>query len=323
MSQQFEQPRQKSSFLARLARPAKSRLIGGIANRTMEWGIAATLMVSVLATIVPAFAQGPAQRKGPGKAVSPREIAFITRCTLQNVDTQWIFDKTPPPGEALQFGRRQIGMFLGGAQGARYSLGFVKCIGELTGTNWRFLSETGRKQLYFGGLVESISDLSGLPIYSSKQGGQKASSEVNYYNPALIRWARQNLIPGPREKIVGLVSYQEIYDKVFSRSARILYRTDRFLREKNPENKGTRFETYLKIYSKGDYAVRTGIRTEFDAVYKDRHLGPDVDPYNYNFSAGHAATFWLRRGMDDTVQEVRALLAAVLRQYDPAELKRP
>lgn len=293
-----------------------------IANRAIEWGIVATVTIAIAATVFPAFAQGPAQRKGVGKAISAREIAFITRCTLQNVDTNWVFDKTPPPGEALQFGRRSIGMFLGGAQSARYSLGFIKCAGELTGTNWRFLAETGRKQLYYGGLVESISDLSGLPIYSPKQGGQKASPEQNYYNPTLIRWARNNLIPEPREKIVGLVSYQEIYDKVFSRAARILHRTDRFLREKSPENKGTRFDTYLKIYSAGDYGVRVGIRGEFDAIYKDRHLGQAVDPYDYNFSAGHAATFWLRRGMDETAQEVRALLAAVLRQYDPAELKR-
>ena len=274
-----------------------------------------------IALAVPLFGQS---RQNPGLQLSARELAFLARCTLSRIDTSWVFEKLSEadPDRGLVFGRRRIGAFLGGAQSARYDLPFFVCAGELAGTNWRYLNEaTDERGLPYGGIAASIADLSGLPLFAERQGSQRFSNETNYYNPEIIRWARTNMIPDPKDTVYGMVSYQQIYDEVFARAFRILHRTDTYLRARHSGSKQSRFEVYLKLYADGDYEERKALRNEFSAVYTDRFLGREKDPYNYYFSAGHAATFWLRRGMDDTADEVRALLAEILQRYDADELK--
>ncbi|MEQ9365191.1 MAG: hypothetical protein RIF32_13165 [Leptospirales bacterium] len=270
---------------------------------------------------VPLFAK-PKLNPG-GLSLSGREIAFLARCTLSRIDTKWIFAQSPDDGPGLVFGRRKIGMFLGGAQAARYDLPFFVCAGELAGTNWRYLNEaTDERGVPYGGIATSMADLSGIPLFAPRQGDQRFSSTANHYNPAIIRWVRLNMIPDPRATVYDIVSYQEIYDEVFARAARILHTTDLYLRETDGAAKTNRFAVYLRIYAAADFDRRKRLRDEFTTVYRDEHLGPEKDPYEYHFSAGHAAAFWLRRGMDGTADEVRKLLREVLRKYDPEALKK-
>lgn len=255
---------------------------------------------------------------GPkGLSLSPREMAFLAQCTLSSIDIDWMFHKTPDDGPGLIFGQRKIGLFLGGAQAVRYDLPIFTCAGKLAGTNWRYLSEaTDERGIPYGGIATSIADLSGIPLYGPRQGDQRHSDDVNYYNPEIIRWARVNAIPDPKDSVYGMVTYQEIYDEVFARAFRILRKTDSYLNQKEPGQAQTRFQTYLKIYENADYQQRKKLRDEFTTVYHDTFLGPENDPYQYYFSAGHAATFWFRRGMDGTAGEVRKLMSEVMRKFD-------
>lgn len=297
--------------------PARSR--GPVFTRRIAAPIAFVLIALLAFLSFPLFSKPVKQTGGAkGLPVSARELAFLAQCTLSRVDTEWMFDKTPDENRGLIFGRRKIGTFLGGAQSVRYDLPFFTCVGELAGTNWRYLNEaTDERGLPYGGIASSIADLSGLPLFAPRQRGQKFSESVNYYNPEIIRWARENMIPDPKASVFGMVTYQEIYDEVFARSARILQTTDAYLQKEDPASGKTRFATYLKKYQQADYESRKSMRGEFAAVYGDKYIGSRADPYEFYFSAGHAATFWMRRGMDGTDGEVRKLLAEVLRRYDP------
>ncbi|MCR9141022.1 MAG: hypothetical protein NXI24_02035 [bacterium] len=282
------------------------------ALRLRTLALPAALALALLIAL-PLF--GRTENNSTGLSISKREMAYLAQCSLSRIDARWVFAEDGP---GLVFGRRKIGVFLGGPNGARYDLPFFTCAGQLAGTNWRYINEaTDERGLPYGGIASSIADLSGIPLYAPRQGNQRYSTKVNYYNPEIIRWARRNMIPPPKDTVFGVVSYQEIYDEIFARAFHVLHATDVYLREKEAESGKDRFMVYLKLYQAKDYAGRLQLRNEFDAVYRDEYLSQEADPYNYYFSAGHAAGFWLRRGMDGTVDEVRALVREILQKYDP------
>lgn len=261
-----------------------------------RWFAFTVVSAGGLITALSLSAQTPARNNEP---ITARERGFLARCVLGKVNTDWVFAET---GDALQFRDKRIRTYLGGSQSIRYDLSIFECIAELTGS-WN--TEEQR-----WGDKSSLADLAGIPLYSARQGGQEHSDEINYYNPELIKWAEKQ-IPDPGETINGIISYQQVYNVMARRNARILVRTYNYLQE------GNRFNEILNRYRAAEYHGRLEIRSEFRNLFGDEFVTEASDPYEFNFHSGHAITFWMRRGMDDTRVDVWRLLSSIMKKYDP------
>ncbi len=239
-----------------------------------------------------------------GSRLAPRELSFLAACMMANVDTNWMFDQNVP--DPLTYRGKAIGLFLGGAQTLRYDVHWFQCMGDLAGTNVRAPLRSDLA-LPYGGYKKALAELADLPLYQARQGSQEHSRDVNYYNPDIIRWAAQNLVPVPTDSVYGVVRYQDIYDRVLRRSARILAKTYVYLQ------KDGRLEKLTQEYAGKQSYDRLAMRERFADIHQDEYTNDD---YDLNFDGGHAATFWFRRRMGGTDDEVWALVSKAMLMYD-------
>jgi len=237
-----------------------------------------------------------AAQSGAGQPLSQREAGFLARCFLEKTNTHWMWNQAGP---MINYRGKGLGEYLGGAQNLRWGPAF-ECLSQLTGSPHQ------------PGVKQSIAALAGMPLYAPRQGTQRHSEEINYYNPELIQWARENLIVAPDTVVADGLKLQEVYNIAFRRNARMLAQTYVCLEKEN------RFAEYLERYREAEIYERHAMRDEFESVsFQDEFGSPEQDEWNYNFDPGHAATFWMRRGLDETHDETWELVSAVLQAYDP------
>ncbi len=281
----------------------------------------------------------------PGKPLGPVRLLVLTTCMLPKLSDNWLVDGRI--ADPIRFQGKPIGLFLGGAQTVAYDVNFFECAGELSGTNDREayarqlqreanpvssdddlerdengdINRQRERRLPYGGYREAIAELAGLPLYLPQPAYSRSlipGEEANYYNPDLIRWAGANLVPDPGEPIAENLLYQTVYDRVLRRSARILARSYVVLhREGEAEDISSgysraAFEQHAEAYGKGDFEVRFGFRDRFTGSCPDEYTTDEL-----YFNCGHGATFWLRRSLDGTDDEVWQIVVDVLKRYDP------
>jgi hypothetical protein len=204
-------------------------------------------------------------------------------------------------------GQSRLGVYVGGFQTLRHDLGIAECIGRITRTH---------KRSFFD--LKPLADLAGIPIYAPRQGSDHHSDKVNYYNPEFIKWATANLIPDPNAQIFN-ITYQQVYNVVFARFIRITTQVYKYLQQEG------RFALYLDRYKNADFRQRKQIRSEFRKLIEDEYIKNLYGLPDYHYHAGHAVTFWMRRGMDDTHLLVWQYIETLLAKYDPqflAELQK-
>ncbi|MCB1139600.1 MAG: hypothetical protein KDK23_12625 [Leptospiraceae bacterium] len=235
--------------------------------------------------------------------LNQRELAFLFRCALLKEDPEWMW---ATKDDNIQVGEKILGEFLGGAQHIRYS-GLPECI-----NTYASYASSEAPDIFSG-----LSSLSGIPVYQDKQGEQHFREDINYYNPKLIVWLR-NLIPEPSITFAPGTDFQRLYDVSLKRNARIL--AFAYLEMKN---KG-KYKELLQQYRDASDEARVDMKHYLleDSQLNDHYASETFDQYSWNFDAGHAAAFWLRRGLDDTHEEVFGLIQAVFAKYDKEALKK-
>ena len=263
---------------------------------SLKGAVALTLIISAASL----FAGPP----NPWKSeLTGREISYIFRCALLKEDPSWMWAND---GETIRVGAHEFGHLLGAAQHIRYSA-LPTCI-----THYAILDYPSEERDYFHGL----SALSGIPIFQERQGSQIYSNEINYYNPTLISWIKDNMIPDPNTPLTLEANFQKLYDIVAKRNARILAYTLVELKRSGDFKK--HYEKYLELNGQGRVDMKHTIL--LDSPLQDVYSAEQNDPYGYNFGPGHAATFWFRREMDGTTEDVMELLKAVFQRYDQEAL---
>ncbi len=238
--------------------------------------------------------------------LNSREISYFFRCAFQKEDPTWMWTSDT---DSIRIGGSEFSALLGGAQHIRYSA-LPTCITHYAQMD--FSDGSGGNLDYFHGL----SVLSGIPLYQERQEMQVYSNEINYFNPALIKWIQDNMIPDPNARFTADATFQKLYDIVARRNARILAYTLVELKRSGD------FQKYYKEYLEMDGQSRVDMKYTIlrDSPLHDSHSAEETDEYGYNFAPGHAATFWFRREMDGTADEVMALLKAVFARYDSEAL---
>lgn len=236
--------------------------------------------------------------------LNQRELSFLFRCALLKEDPEWMWARQD---DNIQVGENILGEFLGGAQHIRYS-GLPECI-----RNYASYASTEAPDTFSG-----LSSLSGIPVYQDRQGEQRFREDINYYNPKLIVWIRNNLIPEPTTTFAPGTDFQKLYNISLKRNARIL--AFAYLEMKNQGKYKELLQQYRDASDEGRVDMKNYLLE--DSELNDYYTTESYDQYGWNFDAGHAAAFWLRRGLDDTHEEVFRLIRAVFAKYDPEALKK-
>ena len=185
-----------------------------------------------------------------------------------------------------------------------------------------WLPNRGLRGLYakaqFGLNVAQLEKLSGQNIFRSgpHRDGEldlKAKGDFGHYNPAFLKWALQNGIPGQHDAKLRK-ELQPVYDKFLRRTARNFFRAHQLL-QAMPKRAAKARDGYVEKMAAeedaGDW-LQEFFRPEADRMDKAGH-----DWYEINVALG----FWVRRELDGSAKEFQALLAALLQTHDAAWLK--
>ncbi|TNE44342.1 MAG: hypothetical protein EP343_31840 [Deltaproteobacteria bacterium] len=247
----------------------------------------------------PAASDAPSSQERSG--LGQDELARYIGCAVKKLGryTYRSLFSAPTPKNKVVLKNRSFGTFRGGFQSLFRYLNLVECVGRAKGVAFRYNDWN----------LQSLSVLAGIPIFAPKQGKQKWSRKRNYYNPAWIQWAEQNLIPSPQTRILG-VSTQSMYNAIFRRFVRVTAYTYVFLQ------KGNRWQLLKRVLKKSPWVVQIRMRYQLRKLLVDGYGPTSRRDATYYYHPGHAAAFWMRRSLDSTVKEVWSFFTAVLKSYD-------
>ena len=200
-------------------------------------------------------------------------------------------------GKTITLFGKKYGSFLAGPNGILYYGGLSPCAAEYL---------KNKKQYKYHEDIQPIEKLASMKAYKRKW--KKGS--FSFINPKIIKWGISFLLPDPSNRIDGR-SYQEVYDIVFKRFARLM--TESYLFIKNKRNHEEEQLLYLK--------AMLGNRS-FDGIeYLDRRFKNNLSQYDSHmkgtaFQPSHAIGFWIRRGIDGTDRILWNGLAKGMVLYD-------
>lgn len=186
----------------------------------------------------------------------------------------------------------KTGQFMAGVRGILYYGNLTSCMAEMTdgSSSTRFADNSP---------IEAFASIAVL----------KSDGKFPAYNPEVIKWGHENLIPDPNSNVGG-GSAQERYDSQFRRFFRMM--TEAYLTLK----KNKVFDSDQDLYREAVDGGQNG-KTYVAARYKGWLPAYDVPEDWTSLTAPMAVGFWLRRGMDSTDGELWIGLKKVLRLYDP------
>lgn len=189
----------------------------------------------------------------------------------------------------------EMGMFMGGINGIMGYGSLSGCMAKQTGLS--------RGSVYDRRGVEAFAKLKMLARPRAK------GDPFKHFNPAIIRWGHQTLIPKPSDRI-GYRTAQEHYEETFVRFFRLM--TDSYLMLE----RGKRWDIEWKAYS--DEVIKGGadgldwLEGRYSSSLQDYPEGQD----GTTFTASMAFGFWLRRRADGTAAELWVGLQKLMRLYD-------
>lgn len=197
-------------------------------------------------------------------------------------------------GRPLTVLGRSFGRFLGGVDGIVLYGGLAVAIAKAQGLPHRGFYD-----------MKPIAALSGLPLYKKKAA---TLDDFSRFNPALVRWGYQNLLPEPQDTL-GNVAYREVYARIFARCFRLFAEARITLQKRGADAEVRAYLAAMQV--KG-----------FDGLaYQERRFAGALPGYrvannNTNLTPAMAIGFWVRRHADGTDKELWIGLRKLLELYD-------
>lgn len=242
----------------------------------------------------------------PGETFPKNNLSLFYSPWFETKD-QELFDNSDGVNN-VDINKHRYGIFTSGIRGlllygcgnSPYGGGLVYCARKYTNTQ--------SNDFYDISAMENLASLkiclNSPPIYDS--GNEKT---FKHYNPDIIIWGHNNLIPAPNRKIFDY-TYQDIYNSTFIRFFRLMAETYVYLNKKGIyeiEQKNYLTEMSNKNFNAPDY-----LNKRFSNVLNKYYL-----PNNgINFTVPLAIGFWLRRGIDKSHNELWIGLKKLFLLYD-------
>lgn len=153
------------------------------------------------------------------------------------------------------------------------------------------------------GDVKPIEMFSGLEVFVDSAG------PFREYNPELIRWGHENLIPPP-DTMLGDLSARDRYHAQFSRFFRLM--TESYLTLHSSMKITDEVAAYRGAIDGGTDGLRY-LEKRYAGDLADLAIPADMTALTVPMAFG----FWLRRSIDNTADELWIGLRKVMRLYDP------
>jgi|GEM_PF-1121929 len=152
----------------------------------------------------------------------------------------------------------------------------------------------------------------GIPVFDKEKEKEvlnKNGTTFNCYNPEMIKWLYENLIPEP-EAIIDGYSYQFLYDKLGSRYFRLMIESYLYLKSKGLDNEVNKFKDAMKTNGfDGSYYLTENYRNVLSDYILEEHS------YTYLLPE-RAIGYWLRRLVGGSSYEFYQGHAKVIELYD-------
>jgi bifunctional DNase/RNase len=232
----------------------------------------------------------------PGAPLTAPILAQVYSCWFEN-PYGYMFHRGE--GESVSVHGTDYKRFMGGVSGILYYGDLAPCLGRLVGVEQGSYNDNG-----------PIAAVAGLPLHSDEM---KPGKPFGFYNPDLVRWGHENLIPSPETQVAGLAA-GVIYDVVFARFFRMMAESRLWLIDSG------RYKREMKAYwkmAKGPKNPRRDGISWLQKRYKGKLERYQVEWDGTSMTPQMAIGFWLRRGLDGTEQELWVGLRKVLTTYDP------
>lgn len=174
--------------------------------------------------------------------------------------------------------------------------------------------------LFYGGLLDGFARQLGIDrshrFYDLKLVEKAAKlpillkeEEFGYYNPEIIVWGYENLIPSPEDRF-RRETYRYVYQRVFKRFFRLMTESYLYL------------DKYCVIEDDSRKYKEIVVEGQFEALtYLDKEYGNLLSEYDYGtgysyWTVGMSFGFWLRRHLDGTDEYVWEGLTKLMNLYD-------
>ncbi len=190
----------------------------------------------------------------------------------------------------------QHGVYMAGTRGILFYGNLASCMGEMTDGGDRGFDDLSR-----------IGRFAGMAVLTS-------DGKFRTFNPEIIRWGHEHLIPDPNIDVGGGTAQQR-YDRQFARFFRMMAEVYLTLLKKDSSKNN---------YDSEKLAYRQAIDENQDGLtyLAKRYAGwlPSYDVQRdwSSLTVPMAIGFWLRRSIDGTRGELWIGLKKVLRLYDSA-----
>ena len=247
------------------------------------------LSLLLLATTLAFAGEDPTRGKG-GAKLSPKSVQKLYESWFQK-PYEYMFDRS---ASKLTVGQKDFGTYQGGINGILKYGSLIDAAAKAVGL----------PSASFGDL-KPIERLARLAVYVQQDATGLTYSQ---FNPALIRWGHQNLIPKPQTKLLNQTC-RVIYDKIFSRFFRLMTESYLYL------DQGQRWDKEVAAYKQAIKLKRAGLpylHQRFAGVLSQYNLPRD----GTSFTPPMALGFWVRRRMDTTSGELWTGLGKLMASYD-------
>ena len=243
----------------------------------------------------------------------PRFVDLV-ECWFNNTN-EWMFAEEGDADSSVGINGKEFRAFNGGIRSIIYSGGLNTCFGDIADLIW---DDVERRYDGGDGVFSKITN--GIGLYGFRMDDHRL---FGYYNPELISWGIQNLMP-EKDAAVSGVPFQTIYDVVFSRFARMM--ADVYLGLVSTGEIEHEAAAYMRQAESGRYRDKKfyGPRYLYDA-WSDHNTQAGLfhlpyEKYEIRYSdweEPEAFGFWLRRYIDGTHEEVWEGLELFLTRFDP------
>lgn len=232
----------------------------------------------------------PEEPASTGNPVDTSTLVDLGSCWFES-PYSYMFGGT----ETVNVGGKSFGKLLAGIGGILYYGDLNECVGRLLGKPPTSYSDN-----------KPFEAMSGLSVHSDKMD---ETQPFGFYNPDIIKWGHENLIPSPSSDISG-VPAQKIYDVVFSRFFRMMTEGYLYLLES-----GTFRQEMSAYWDMATLTNQDGI-DYLQARYQGAlpQYGGSWD--GTTMTPQMAIGFWVRRGLDGTDAELWTGLSKAMKIYD-------
>jgi hypothetical protein len=252
----------------------------------------AVIGLVLLSVFLVAGSRAPKKKGAPGRPVSQKQLLGIAGHWWDS-PYQYMFERRG--NRMLTIKGKRYGEFTAGINGIM---------------SYGGLGEAVALQLQLGkpsfGDLSAIEQLSKLKIYVDRDHSGRSFSR---YNPKIVRWGYEHLIPDPKTKVAGHTC-QRIYDTIFARFFRLMAASHQHLERGKLWRKEK--AAYLKAMRRRRFDGLDYLHKRFAGVLAQHDRARDASSFTVPMAIG----FWLRRHDDGTAKELFAGLTRLLELYD-------